>query len=441
MDIVVSEKSFSWETVSALSRSLKEPDWMRNLRQHAWEVFEATPWPTKKDEDWKRTDLSGLKIEDFIPFVQGSSPVSTPEALPSNLRVSLSEMGEVGGLILQQNSTLLYKTLREEFRSQGVIFTDIPTALQEHPQLVRDYLQAGLQPEEGKFQAFLRAFQSGGSFLYVPKNRQILLPFHSLYWHQKPGVALFPYTLIVVEEGSEVTYIEEYGSADEAGPALCVGGVDIFVHPTSHVRYVSLQHLSEETWHFFNQHARIERNARIINLNVALGGKIGRSTIASHLTGIHADSEMYGCVFARDSQHFDYHTLQDHVASHTVSNLLYKMALQDQATTAYTGLIRVEKGTVGCDAYQANRNLILGTKAKATSDPKLEIEANDVRCTHGSTTGPVDEEQVFYMITRGLDRKTAEQMIVLGFFEEVLDKVPVEVAYEWVHRRIEERIQ
>jgi Fe-S cluster assembly protein SufD len=272
-----------------------------------------------------------------------------------------------------------------------------------------------------------------------PDGRGAVSPLGSLE-RENLDTCVFPRSIIVAEAGSRVTVVEDFRSVEGVGPYFSAGLTEVFVGRGAEVTLVSLQDWSEETWNFHTQRSHVEADGRIVTLTVHLGSKTTKANVEGVLVGPNAQSQMLGVLFGEQNQHFDLYTLQDHQAQATTSNLLFKTALRDEAKSIYSGLIRVDEGVVGADAYQANRNLLLSDKAKADSQPMLEILNNDVRCTHGATMGPVDAEQLFYLQARGLPQPEAERMVVQGFFEQALDQVRDESVRTWIHDRIAEKI-
>ncbi|OFX14709.1 MAG: Fe-S cluster assembly protein SufD [Armatimonadetes bacterium RBG_19FT_COMBO_69_19] len=383
--------SLSRAAVEALSERLSEPRWMREFRLRALETAEALPMPTTSNEEWRRTDLSGLDLSALRPDPEVVSGPAAAPALP-----------------------------------QGVIFTSLPAAMRDHPDLVREYfMRPCVRPDESKFRALHGAFWTGGTFLYVPEGVEVAVPLGSSAWIQSAGVALFPHTLIVAEPGSRVTLLDDFGSM--AGPwnAFVDAVVELIVKDGATVRYMSRQDWLAAVTEVGIVRGRIGRDAALHTLIVAFGGQVVKRNVESLLEGPGGSSEMLGLVFGHNGQHFDVHTLQEHRAPHTFSDLLYKNAVKDHARSVFSGMIRVHPGAQKTNAFQANRNLILSGGAKADSIPNLEIMANDLRCTHGSATSRLNEEHLFYLMSRGLRRVDAVRMVVEGFFAEVLDRVPL----------------
>lgn len=381
------------DAVHMLSERLAEPVWMREFRLAAWDVYTQLPPPSPTDEEWRRTDLSGLRLDAFRPDPETvSGPHPDGAALPA-----------------------------------GVIFTSMRAAVREHPDLLREhFMHAGVRPEESKFRALHGALWTGGTFLYVPAGVEVRVPLVASTWIQAAGVALFPHTLVVAEAGSSVTLLDEFGSMAGAWPAFVDPVIELILKDGATVRYVAQQDWLAAVTEVGIVRARIARDAALHTLIVAFGGQVVKTNVESVLDGPGGSSEMLGLVFGHDGQHFDLHTLQEHRAPHTHSDLLYKNALKDRARSIFSGMIRVHQGAQKTNAFQANRNLILSAGAKADSIPNLEIMANDLRCTHGSATSRLNEEHLFYLMSRGLTRSQAVQMVVEGFFAELLDRAPLE---------------
>lgn len=416
------------EAVLELSRQKQEPSWLRDLRLDAWETFTALPMPTQRDEAWKRTSLSGLDLRRVVPFAAfAESVVETPDRLPRDLRATVKASSGVGGLLVQRDSSPAFRMLSAELERQGVLFVDLDTAVRAHPELVRDRLAQVVPAAMGKFQALNAAFWSGGAFLFVPRGRALSAPLQTIFSIGTADLGLFPRTLLVAEDQAEVVLVEEYTSAARLGQPLVSAVVEVFAGRSTSVRHVSVQQWGSDAWHFATLRGREERDARLAFVVAATGGRLTRNEVTAVLEGDGSEAELIGLMFGDSNQHFDSQTLQDHVGSHTTSDLLFKVALGDFARSTFTGLVRVNERSVKTSAAQENRNLLLSDHSKADSDPKLEILNSDVvRCSHGATVGPVDEESLFYLMSRGLPRQDAEHLLVEGFFEPVVSRVPVE---------------
>jgi len=436
---VLTSKGISEETVKALSSFKGEPGWLTEKRLHGWRAFQELPMPSLRDEAWRYTDISDVRIEDFLPYA-GSPNAASEGDLPAPVRKLIEEGEENSALLVQHNSETAFSRVDEELSRKGVIFTDLHTALAEHEDLIKEKL-FGLVPEDyDKFAALSAAVFAGGSFLYVPQGVDVEVPIQSYRWLDVVG-AIMPRTLVVVEAGSSVTYIDEYASADAEDPAFSNGAVELYVGEGSSLRYVSLQNWERNVLHFNTIRSETEKDATIKSLVVSFGSQLSRTNVEAGLTAPGSDSEMLGIYFADQNQVLDHHTLQDHISPNAHSDLLYKGALRDESLAVFSGLIRVEPGAQKTDAYQTNRNLILGTDdAFAVSLPRLEILADDVKCSHGSTTGQVDATELFYLMSRGIPRREAEKLVVFGFFGEITSKIPLKGLKEKLDRAIEGKI-
>jgi Fe-S cluster assembly protein SufD len=290
---------------------------------------------------------------------------------------------------------------------------------------VEPHLHRIVPTDRTKFTALHGAFRTGGTFLFVPPGVTVEAPLQTVTYLDEDGAAVFPHTLVVVGEGAEVTFIDRYHGPDLAR-ALSVGIVELAVGPAARVRYASIQEWGDGVVHLGIQRARVERDAEFRSLAIGFGAALARAETEAILEGRGAYSEMLGIFFADGSQHFDHRTEQDHVAPDCTSDLLYKGALRDRSRGVYSGWVHVRPGAQKTDAMQTSRNIILSEEAFARAIPNLEIEANDVRCGHAASVGPVEEEQLFYLESRGIPRAEAEKLIVFGFFNEVLDRITLE---------------
>ena len=430
-------RGFSRSLVEEISARKGEPTWMLERRLAAWEVFERTPWPTLKDEDWRRTDIRPLKFAEIIPYVPGPNGLRAREMIPAEYLSELAD-AEQGGFLIQVNSNPGYHELKAELAQQGVIFTDMDTAVREYGDLVREYFMTrAVLPEWGKFAALHGAFWQGGTFVYVPCGVDVTLPLHSLVWADQPWAGVFAHTLVILAERARLTLVHEVASPTLSGvQGLHVGATELFIGPAAQLKYVSLQSWGRHVFNFTHERARLERDATLDWIVGAMGSRLTKSYMEIELDGQGSTARMSGLFFTDDDQHLDHDTQQNHNAPHTTSDLLFKGALKDCSRSVWQGMIRVAPGAQRTDGYQANRNLVLSEGARADSIPGLEIMADDVRCTHGSTVGQIDAEHVFYLMSRGLTRREAERLIVEGFFLEVLERIPFEGLRERLGRDI-----
>jgi Fe-S cluster assembly protein SufD len=293
---------------------------------------------------------------------------------------------------------------------------------------------------EEKFAAHNAAVWEHGLLVHVPKGLVLRQPLYVRIVNSVEEGALFWRLLVVAEEGSRVSLIEEYASARPNLHAYSNAVAELFVEQAAKFEYVSIQNLSRETWHFATHHARVERDAELDWVAGGFGSKKGKIRIQNDLNGPGATSRVTGAYFADGDQHLDYDTFQEHIAPSTESDFAFKGALRETARAVWRGMIRVEPDAQKTNAYQENRNLLLSPDAHADSIPGLEIMANDVRCTHGATLGRIDAVQLFYLMSRGLSRAEAERLIVRGFFQDVLDRIDLEPVRDALGAALESRI-
>lgn len=435
-------KGFSREAVEELSHRRNEPDWLLQKRLQAWETYEQTPMPQRTDEEWRRTDIRDLPIDDVAPFAELGKRVSSRDELPESVRTSLEDAGELSGLVVQDDSTIIYHEVDPSLAAQGVIFVDLDTAITEHPELLQKYFMAegSVPASDNKFSALHGAFWTTGTFIYVPANVEVELPFRAYSTLSTPGIGTFFHTLIVAEENARVTFIDNCQSETMDTESISDNVVELHAASGAELRYIQIQDWGRNVWNFHTQHAVVAQDAAIKSLNVALGSMLSKSMIFSTLAGAGSLAEMLGLYFADEDQHLDFQTRQSHQSPYASSDLLFKGTVKDQARTVYSGTIVVAPKAHGTDAYQANRNLSLSPKARVDTIPKLEIEANDVRCTHGATISQIEEEYIFYLMSRGINRTEAEKLIVDGFFDEVIERVPVESVQQTVRTAIDKKI-
>jgi Fe-S cluster assembly protein SufD len=332
------------------------------------------------------------------------------------------------------DASVVWRDVPEALVAQGVVMTSLEAAVREHPELVRRYLGTTVTPQAGKFAALNAAYWTGGLFVYVPRNVKVQLPLRAYRWIGDAGTAVLGRTLVIAEAGAEVAVVDELASGDFGRTALHAGAAEIFADEGATVVYTSIQRFGRGVVHLQTDRLSAGRDAKITMLYSTMGGDFAHvdAQCAMREPGSHVD--MLGIYIGQGDQHFDHETLQDHVAPHASSNLLFKGALDDEARSVFRGLIRVHPRAQRTDAYQTNRNLVLSAKARADSLPNLEIQADDVRCSHAATVGQLDEEEVFYLRSRGIPQSEAVRLVVFGFFGEVLEQLPMQgVRNELLH--------
>ncbi|HTN74864.1 MAG TPA: Fe-S cluster assembly protein SufD, partial [Pirellulaceae bacterium] len=427
--------SFNKSGFQALLSARTEPAWVSAQRRAAWAMFEEKAWPARNEEEWIRTDIRLFKLDAFTLPV--APPAGSAETLPSLLATGV----ELAGYSHTLDSHRVASHLDEKWAAKGVIFGTLDEVLATHGDKLEPHLfQHGFKPGYDKFAALHAACHSGGHVLYVPRGVVIEQPFHLLSSLTNGGVDL-GHTLIVLEDGAEATVMSENSSLDGTHNGLHIGGVEIYLAPGANLRFVKLQDWSQNVWDFAHQKVKVDRDANLQWTVAALGGRLSKVNQTVELIGAGARCQVNGVLFTEGKQHVAYHTLQHHMAPHCTSDFLYEAALQDKSRTVWRGLIKVDHAAQKTDGYQRNDNLLLSNTCRADSIPGLEINADDVRCTHGSTSGKVDEELIFYAQCRGLTRKEAIRVIVSGFFQQVFDRITIESVRDALSQALAKRVR
>lgn len=431
---VAPEFLFRDEDVLEISSDLGEPPWLRAHREEAWRTYRSLPMPTTKDEAWRRTDIRSLPVEFNLLNKSDGTPVLEELILP------LASDTHGALLVVQPGDSPILHS-HEGLADQGVVFGDWITVVKNHPELLEQYLGSVVNLEEGKFAAAASALAKDGFVIYVPDGIEVEAPLHSVFWAPGKDAAFFSRVLVVLGKGSSLTYIHETASpTDLGGSAVHSGIVEIRVGQDADLQFVELQNWGDHVWNFTHERAIVERDGKLDWIFDAVGSHLTKNFSELTLTGQGAEGRMSGLYFADGDQHLDHYTQQNHLAPHTTSDLLYKGALLDRSRSVWRGMIYVAPGAQETDGYQANRNLILSEKARADSIPGLEILADDVRCTHGATVGQLEEEPVYYLMSRGLPRELAERLVVDGFFAPVMDRVPFEGVRSRFKHMIDEKM-
>jgi Fe-S cluster assembly protein SufD len=439
MNTATATGDFTTATLNSFIRERDEPSWLVDRRKAALAQFEGAAWPTLRDEEWRRTDIRAFKLANFAP-PEMVAPNAESRAAFQPMWDALSGHYATG---IEQIDGTVTRGADASKLPESVIFTDLATAIKTHPDLIREYLLTkAVEPGTDVFSALHAAFWTGGAFLYVPKGVKVEVPLFSLVGLSKHGKVDLNHTLVVLEEGAEATLVQETASQGrENAPALHAGAVELIVGTNAKLRYVNIQNWDSATWHFSRERAVVGRDASLQWTVGGLGARLAKVNQDVALVGERAKAQVNGVMFTSGRQHLAYFTRQDHEAPHTLSDLLYKGGLKDQSRIVWKGMIRVEKDAQKTDAYQKNDTLVLSQDARSDSIPGLEIEANDVRCTHGATAGKVDEEMIFYLRSRGIRREEAIRLIVEGFFASVYDRITLEPVQETLRRAVAEKLE
>ena len=395
-----------------------EPDWLRERRRAAWDVYEATPDPGRSEEEWRRTDLRWLQWKSLTPTlpeeVVGSLPAAVPAAALAPSVTLL--LGAAGARVVE---------ITAEARSAGVVALDLADAARVQPELVHDRLSTtAVRPDQGKFQALNAALWQGGALVHVPRGVTLAQPILIVVCGD--AALCQPHVLVSLGDGGQASVVEWWVDADGSTPALVNGATELFAASGAHLTYTHVQALAPSARSILSQRAIVGRDATFTSTNVTVGGRFHKAKVEASLTEPGASVVMNGAFRLGSRQFVDHHTTQDHLATDGTSDLLFTGVLDGRARSVYAGTIVVEPKAQRTNAYQNNRNLLLHSGTRADSIPRLEIMADDVRCTHGATTSTIDPSQLFYLTSRGLTDAQAQSLIVEGYFEAVLDRVPDE---------------
>jgi Fe-S cluster assembly protein SufD len=416
------------------TEALDFPDWFRQQQREAWTQFEALPKPTRKDQLWR---FASVDLLDLTPFHFAGA--LSDEERGAILEQSRGLEQVAARLVFAGDQLIERDVVSDKLNKRGVVFQPLERAMVEHADLFRKHFMS--QPAvlgSAKFAALHQALVSSGTFLYVPRGVEIELPIEIFHWLHGENASVFPHLLLVADELAKITVIEHFRSVAQHGDkeqptGFACGVNDLIAGPGAKVTYVCAQRWGEKVRALQMNTTTVDHDASAMSLNLHFGARYSRFESLSRLVGEGARSDLLAVSIATGEQEFDARTLQDHVSPHTASDLLYKNALNDRARCTFGGLIRVEPHAHFTDAYQKVRNLLLSDDAEANSMPGLEILADNVRCTHGATSGQIDEDEMFYLRSRGIPPQVARQLVVAGFLNEViqrLDQPPIENALQ-----------
>jgi len=410
---------------------------LRKFRKDSWDAYQKQSFPTMNDEAWRRTSLNGLDFGS-IQLPNGQVNVSqVPEENPAILTGEVISgknhfIIDASGIQVNQSADL---------KKTGVILTSLSEAASEYPDLVGKILGKIVSPQDGKFAAAVGAFAKFGVFIYIPKGVQVREPIFGISTAPGQKTAHFFQTLIYLEEGASLNYLQETRSAgDQSEPSLAGENLEIFVGPNANLQITELQNYGSNLWSFGHKKALVESDGNLEWEIGALGSALSKHFVSLDLIGKGAEGRVSGMFFADQSQHLSYNTLQQHLAPRTTSDLLFKGALNGTSRSVWRGMIYVAPGAQHIDGYQANRNLILDPAARSDSIPGLEILNNDVRCTHGSTVGKIDQDQLFYLLSRGIPSQEAEQLVIQGFFADILTRFSIPEIGDAVWEMVKSRL-
>lgn len=389
-----------------------EPEWLYDLRSNAWDRFHQSDLPLRSSHLWRYTDPKIFE-EAFGNFTGDRQAISGDNG---------NGDGSVGG-----PSGMKDAELPSSLREKGVILKTLSSLVAKNDYGIREYLGSLIGYDSGRYESLNMALWDGGLFLFIPDNMAIDEP---IYLGELSAIGQGTRRMLLnVGDNVQVTIIDDHPDRHSESEGTFNQATELFAGDRCNIKFIDLNR-SIGTTGYINYRARIGANTDLHSIFCGFGSTVLKVNAGVILNGRGANSHMDGIVFADANQHFDYHTRHHHTAGDSFSNLDFKVILKDKATSAYTGLIRIEKDALNCEAYQENRNLLLNPGTRAESIPELEILTDEVRCTHGATMGPIDQEMIFYLQSRGLNKKEATTAIIEGFISPILKRIPEKTAGE-----------
>jgi Fe-S cluster assembly protein SufB len=427
-----SQRGLSPDTVEEISRYKQEPEWMLKFRLRAMQIFHRKPLPT-----WG-ADLSGIDFDNIFYYVKPSEKTEKDwDEVPAYIKDTFDKLGIpeaerkfLAGVSAQYESEVVYHNIREDLEKQGVLFSDMDTGLREHPDIVKEYFGTVIPPGDNKFAALNSAVWSGGSFIYVPPGVHVEIPLQAYFRINTENMGQFERTLIIADEGSYVHYIEGCTAPVYSSDSLHSAVVELIAKKGAHIRYTTIQNWSSNVYNLVTKRAVAEEGATVEWVDGNLGSKVTMKYPGVYLMGRNAKAEIISVAFAGQGQHQDAGGKVIHAAPDTTSTITSKSISKDGGRTSYRGLLKIYKGAenaksaVRCDA------LLLDEISRSDTYPSIEVDEEKVTIEHEATVGKIGEEQLFYLMSRGLSEAEAKTMIVNGFFDCFVKELPMEYAVE-----------
>lgn len=425
-----SERLISRELIDELSQSRNEPEWLTKWREHNWTSFKQLPMPSSR-----YTSIRGLDLATIHPVIDDEE---TPE-IPDEFQ-SFTELGEAAGLLIDVDGHVVHTDVPDVLAKQGVVFTDMATAIEEHPDLVKTYIERLGAPND-RLVALQRALFRGGPFVYIPEDVELEQPLRVVRLLTKPGAGLFTQGIAVAEPHSKATYIEELYSPGEPFEQPALEGNTTLVHvgQGAELNYASVQNWNPQVFSVGRRRGIVEQDGHLRWTLGWLGGRTVMNHLESEMNGPGADIRDIQVFFTSGKQHFDLTSNLQHRDAHTNGEVTVKGILRDQSRAVFWGLIKIFPGAQQANAYQSERSMLMDDGPRSNAIPSLEIEADDVRCTHAASASQIDEEQIFYLKSRGLTEDEARRTIVDGFFEPTVAQIPLPLVQERLRGLIERK--
>ncbi|MFP4549704.1 MAG: Fe-S cluster assembly protein SufD [Spirochaetales bacterium] len=411
--------------LAAYQTSLRGPSWLRELQERARASFESISWPTTSEEEWRRTNLSPFEFEIYRTYAIAAHAAPEPvDSLPGEAPRS--------AFLHYRDGVLLSSRIERTTAERGVIVADITTIPESSAagEAAKKALEKMLESADNRLQYWNLALANGAAFVYVPKDVVVEQPVEIFYEADGDEQVLAPLTVIVAETGASVSIVRRFQTSEDEGEVLVVDGNATVIGANARVRLVDLQRLNDESLFFSNGEGYLERDSYVHRTELSIGADFAKTRFDASLEGPGSDAVLNGIYFAEEEQHMDIRTVQRHRAPNALSRAFYRGAVRDESHAIYQGLIDVAAKAPGTDAYLTNKNLILTEEARADSIPSLNIKTDDVRCSHGSTTGKLDEKQIYYLQTRGYPEREAKRTLIEGYFEDLVVQLPEDLRDE-----------
>ena len=427
------KRGLTEDVIREMSWMKGEPDWMRDFRLKSYQRFLRKPLPT-----WGG-DMSEIFFDQIYYYIKPTEKqVDAWDELPDSVKNTYEKLGipeaerkYLAGVTAQYESEVVYHRNRDDLEKQGVIFTDMDSALRDHPDLVKEYFGTVIPPNDNKFAALNSAVWSGGSFIYVPPGVHVDIPLQAYFRINAENMGQFERTLIIADEGSKVHYIEGCSAPVYTSDSLHSAVVELIAKPSAKITYTTIQNWSTNVYNLVTKRARAETEAQVEWIDGNIGSRLTMKYPSVYLMGPKARGEVLSVAYAGAGMHQDAGAKMVHAAPETTSQIISKSISKDGGRTSYRGLVRVEEGAKGCKSHVRCDALILDDDSRSDTYPYMEIGERDARIGHEATVSKVGEDQLFYLMSRGLNEQQAMSMIVNGFIEPVTRTLPMEYAVEW----------
>ena len=423
------------EAVISRSKQNNEPEWLSELRLEALQA--ATRLELPKLE---KTAIRRWKLDAYGSYRQ-EEKLTSLDSLPQQALDLLTASEADTNLLVQRNAEVVYDKLAEDLKAKGVVFTSLSAAVRDHEQLVREYLFKAIGKDEHRLTALHAAYWSGGVFMYVPRNVQVEVPLQGLFIADEEGTTCAPHILIVAEDNSSVTYVDNTVSGPGVKELVHSRAVEVFVKPGAKVTFASVHHLNKGIVDISIRRAVVENDGSIDWIIGEMNDGNGLSDTTSILKGNGSKSNTRAVCIGMGEQQLDLTTRAVHIGKHSDSNMVTRAVMQDQATAIINGITKIEHGATHANGEQTERVLMLSPQARGDANPMLLIDEDEVTAGHAASVGQVDENQIYYMMSRGISREMAERLIIYGFLEPIVKSIPLKEVSEQLQKLVERKLE